>query len=55
MVARIRKRIAEILDDYRNGLLDSREDAVEAIVQAVGSDEVLQLKAIGGLELGDEG
>jgi hypothetical protein len=48
-----RERIAEVLDDYRAGLLDSREEAVDAIVEALGGDEALRLIVIKGLELGD--
>lgn len=28
-------RIGEVLDDYKNGLLDSREEALEFIVEAI--------------------
>ena len=48
-----RARIAEVLTDYASGHLDSIEDAVDAIVEAVGGDEVLALvpvnrRVIGG-------
>lgn len=45
-----REQIAEVLSDYRDGLLDSVEDGVERILEITGADRLVAVNrtVIGG-------